>query len=131
MKKWTLPALVLMIAALVAVWWEKRPPELPEGFASGNGRIEATEIDIATQSPGRILEILAREGDFVKAGSVLAAWTHKCSWPNGTKLNPGFGRLKMPSSRQGPSWPNARVNSPPPKRWWLNTARGGSGRQTT
>jgi HlyD family secretion protein len=72
MKKWTLPALVLMIAALVAVWWEKRPPELPEGFASGNGRIEATEIDIATQSPGRILEILAREGDFVKAGSVLA-----------------------------------------------------------
>lgn len=45
---------------------------LPEGFASGNGRIEAVDIDISAKSPGRIKEILAGEGDFVKAGDVLA-----------------------------------------------------------
>ncbi len=43
-----------------------------EGFVSGNGRIEATEIDIATKFPGRIEDILVREGDFVTAGQSLA-----------------------------------------------------------
>ncbi|AOJ05373.1 hemolysin D [Burkholderia mayonis] len=43
-----------------------------DGFASGNGRIEATEIDVATKLPGRIDEILVDEGDFVKAGQPLA-----------------------------------------------------------
>lgn len=38
---------------------------------SGNGRIEATEIDVAARSGGRIKEILVNEGDFVKAGQVL------------------------------------------------------------
>src|SRR5690606_26512746 len=45
---------------------------LPAGFASGNGRIEAVEIDVATKIAGRIKEILANEGDFVTAGQVLA-----------------------------------------------------------
>jgi HlyD family secretion protein len=44
---------------------------LPSGIASANGRIEATEIDIATKTAGRIKEILADEGDFVTAGQVL------------------------------------------------------------
>ncbi|NDO95688.1 biotin/lipoyl-binding protein, partial [Proteus sp. G4441] len=42
------------------------------GFAQSNGRIEATEIDISTKTPGRIDTILVKEGDFVKAGEVLA-----------------------------------------------------------
>jgi HlyD family secretion protein len=45
---------------------------LPEGFAQGNGRIEATEVDVATKLPGRLLEVRAREGDRVEAGQVLA-----------------------------------------------------------
>ncbi|ENT05161.1 HlyD family secretion protein [Brucella sp. 63/311] len=45
---------------------------LPDGIASGNGRVEAVEIDISTKSPGRIREIFANEGSFVKAGDVLA-----------------------------------------------------------
>ncbi|MGD9923691.1 MAG: HlyD family secretion protein [Pseudorhodoplanes sp.] len=48
-----------------------RTPTLPTGFASANGRIEATEIDIATKTAGRVKEILAGEGDFVTAGQVL------------------------------------------------------------
>src|SRR5690606_30871064 len=45
---------------------------LAEGLASGNGRVEAEEIDVAAKSAGRVLEILAGEGDFVRAGQVLA-----------------------------------------------------------
>jgi HlyD family secretion protein len=39
---------------------------------SGNGRIEATEIDVATKLGGRVQEILVAEGEFVKAGQLLA-----------------------------------------------------------
>src|SRR5271165_138964 len=42
-------------------WLKLRPPGLPEGFASGNGRIEATEIDIDAKIPGRIQDVLVDE----------------------------------------------------------------------
>ncbi len=63
---------ITLIAVVGAAWWFLRPKELPTSIASGNGRIEATEINIATKTPGRIAEVLAREGDFVKTGEVLA-----------------------------------------------------------
>ena len=68
----TLVLACIAVAAAIIAWWILRPSGLPAGIVSGNGRIEATEIDIATKTPGRIVEILAREGDFVKAGAVLA-----------------------------------------------------------
>jgi HlyD family secretion protein len=49
-----------------------RGPALPTGFASGNGRIEATEYDIATKRPGRIATVAVREGDLVEPAQVLA-----------------------------------------------------------
>jgi HlyD family secretion protein len=49
-----------------------RGPVLPAGFASGNGRIEATEYDIATKRAGRIAEVMVREGDMVSPGQILA-----------------------------------------------------------
>ncbi len=67
----TLIGIAILIVALVT-WWIFRPADLPLNIVTGNGRIEATEIDIATKIPGRIVEILPREGDFVKAGEVLA-----------------------------------------------------------
>lgn len=48
------------------------PPGLPAGFASSNGRIEATEVDIASKIAGRIDTILVKEGQFVHRGEVLA-----------------------------------------------------------
>ncbi|OAD12808.1 HlyD family secretion protein [Achromobacter insolitus] len=42
------------------------------GFVSGNGRIEATEIDVAAKLAGRVQEVLAVEGEFVAAGQPLA-----------------------------------------------------------
>jgi HlyD family secretion protein len=66
-------ALALLAAAGIgADWWLHRPLGLPPGFASGNGRLEADEIDIATKFAGRVAEIRADEGDRVAAGQVLA-----------------------------------------------------------
>jgi HlyD family secretion protein len=45
---------------------------LPEGFASSNGRIEATEVDVASKLAGRLTEVVPREGDRVEAGVVVA-----------------------------------------------------------
>lgn len=49
------------------------PSDLPpEGFARGNGRIEADLIDISTRMTGRVAEIAVREGDLVQPGDPLA-----------------------------------------------------------
>ncbi len=44
----------------------------PEGFARGNGRIEADLVDISPRLAGRVAEIKVREGDRVQPGDVLA-----------------------------------------------------------
>lgn len=62
----------LAVGAAVLLWPLLRPNGLPAGLASGNGRIEAVEIDVATKLPGRLATITVREGDFVAAGEVLA-----------------------------------------------------------
>jgi HlyD family secretion protein len=49
-----------------AYWWHASHPGLPLGIVSGNGRIEADEIDIDTKFAGRIAEMLADEGDMVR-----------------------------------------------------------------
>jgi len=69
-----LAAAALAVAAAVAwqAWTSLRPDGPGEGFASGNGRIEATEIDVATKLAGRVVDIAVNEGDFVRAGQTLA-----------------------------------------------------------
>jgi HlyD family secretion protein len=64
--------LAVLAAGGYYAWQSSHNGALPEGLASGNGRIEAVEIDVSAKSPGRIKEILVDEGDFVKAGDVLA-----------------------------------------------------------
>ncbi|MDH2350272.1 HlyD family efflux transporter periplasmic adaptor subunit [Bradyrhizobium sp. SSUT112] len=72
-KGWLAVLLVVVLAAGGYYAWQKLGRDnLPPEIASGNGRIEAVEIDIATKTPGRIREILVREGDFVTVGQVLA-----------------------------------------------------------
>jgi HlyD family secretion protein len=45
---------------------------LPEGLYVGNGRLEATEVQIASKTPGRLAEVLVDEGDKVSKGQLLA-----------------------------------------------------------
>ena len=72
-KRWLIALLVVVLGASGYFAWQKLGGgSLPQGFASGNGRIEAVEIDIASKTPGRIRDILVREGDFVTVGQVLA-----------------------------------------------------------
>ena len=52
-----------------AWWWHSRQGGVPLGIVSGNGRIEADEIDIDTKFAGRIAEMFADEGDMVKAAA--------------------------------------------------------------
>lgn len=73
--KKTIRIAVFAAVLLALAWWgwqhfsDNGPGE---GFASGNGRIEATEIDISTKLAGRIEDILVDEGDFITAGQPLA-----------------------------------------------------------
>lgn len=67
-----LPVIMLVVALAGYYGWTRmQAPGLPEGFAAGNGRIEATEIDVAALTGGRIADITIAEGDFVRAGDVL------------------------------------------------------------
>lgn len=68
--------LLSIVAALVLITWfswknlqENGPGP---GFASGNGRIEATEVDVAAKLGGRIDDVLVKEGDFVRRGQAVA-----------------------------------------------------------
>lgn len=63
---------VILACVLAYLVWNTTLTSIPEGFYTGNGRIEATEIDIATKLAGRIEHILADEGDFVEKGQALA-----------------------------------------------------------
>ncbi|MBP9047961.1 MAG: HlyD family efflux transporter periplasmic adaptor subunit [Tabrizicola sp.] len=68
-------AVAIVLAAVAAIgWyvWDQNTGGLPEGFATGNGRIEADQIDIATKVPGRVAEIRVNEGQLVQPGEVLA-----------------------------------------------------------
>ncbi len=66
--------LLLVVGTLGGgVYWLNRSNNaLPVGIVSGNGRIEADEIDIATKFAGRVAEILADEGSTVSAGQLVA-----------------------------------------------------------
>lgn len=72
-KRWLPLILIAVLGAAAYYAWDRFGSHgLPVGIAGGNGRIEAVEIDISAKIPGRVKEILVNEGDFVKAGQVLA-----------------------------------------------------------
>ena len=65
--------LLALVAAAIAGWWLwGRPAPLPAGLLQANGRIEGDHYTVASKRPGRVARILAREGDAVQAGQVLA-----------------------------------------------------------
>src|SRR5215475_5300784 len=71
-KKRLLAAAALLVVILVGVYaWRQLQPS-DETLASSNGRIEATEIDVATKLGGRVQDIFVDEGDFVTNGQPLA-----------------------------------------------------------
>jgi HlyD family secretion protein len=76
-RLWRRTLILLILLALGgaggAIYWLKfSQPSLPPGFASGNGRLEADEIDISTKFAGRVAQLFVDEGDTVKPGQVVA-----------------------------------------------------------
>ena len=77
-RRWWLRIAVLLVILAGGAgggyyyWWQYLRAALPSGIVYGNGRLEADEIDIDTKYAGRIAEMLADEGDMVKAGQVVA-----------------------------------------------------------
>ena len=61
-------------AAILAVigWIVFTGPDVPRGFARGNGRLEANEVYVATKYPGRVFQVVVDEGDTVQAGQIVA-----------------------------------------------------------
>jgi multidrug efflux pump subunit AcrA (membrane-fusion protein) len=73
LKIWLCAAAIAVGCVAAYFFWKSlQPPKLPHGFASSNGRIEATEIDVATKLGERIKDELVDEGDYVAAGQELA-----------------------------------------------------------
>ncbi|MEW9680918.1 HlyD family secretion protein [Pseudomonas sp. TE50-2] len=66
-------ALVLLLLAAGGLgYWKSLHDRLPEGLSMGNGRLESTEVQIASKIPGRLAEVLVDEGDKVTRGQLLA-----------------------------------------------------------
>jgi HlyD family secretion protein len=72
---------IILAAAVVLVgggaagylaWQQHEASLLPAGIVSVNGRVEATQVDISTKIPGRVVEIVPHEGDMVSPGEVVA-----------------------------------------------------------
>ncbi|WP_095108708.1 HlyD family secretion protein [Pseudomonas sp. Irchel 3E20] len=64
--------LVLLVGAGAFGYWKSSQDRLPEGLSMGNGRLEATEVQIASKIPGRLAEVRVDEGDKVLKGQLLA-----------------------------------------------------------
>lgn len=69
---WIIPVVVIAGGAFFGYqYWKAKRFALPEGIASGNGRIESKLVDVAAKEPLRVKEILVDEGDRVEPGQVL------------------------------------------------------------
>nr|WP_091684726.1 HlyD family efflux transporter periplasmic adaptor subunit [Methylocapsa palsarum] len=72
---WKLILALILIAVVVCggfYWWRQRQARLPAGIVSGNGRVEAQEIDIETKFAGRVAQLFVDEGDMVAPGQIVA-----------------------------------------------------------
>ncbi|OGT54736.1 MAG: hypothetical protein A3E01_18650 [Gammaproteobacteria bacterium RIFCSPHIGHO2_12_FULL_63_22] len=68
---WSLLAVVVLAGgAALAYQWLRVPP-LPTGFAYASGHVEATEVRLAAETGGRVVQQRLVEGQPVQAGDVL------------------------------------------------------------
>ncbi|EPF74504.1 HlyD family secretion protein [Acinetobacter rudis] len=71
-NKISIAAAVVVIGIAAYFIWQYMHKSDQDVLVSGNGRIEATEINVASKFAGQLEDVLVKEGDFVEAGQVLA-----------------------------------------------------------
>ncbi len=69
---WLTIAAVAGVSLLAGLALRQFSPRRPPSFASGNGRLEAMDVDVAAHAAGRLVQVVVREGDRVRAGQILA-----------------------------------------------------------
>ena len=72
LKKLTLAGAIVVLGLLAYLVWKNMNKPDTDALVSGNGRIEATEINVSSKLSGQLEEILVKEGDFVEPGQILA-----------------------------------------------------------
>lgn len=68
---------LFIVLGVGAWWWQEFGQVTDERFAKSNGRLEATEIDVATKMAGRVDTVFVQEGDLVAANQVVAEMDQK------------------------------------------------------
>jgi HlyD family secretion protein len=68
---WTLIGVLVVVLASSVLYFLTRPEPLPEGFVYGSGHIEGTELRVASEVSGRVVEQRMQEGEAVSAGAAL------------------------------------------------------------
>lgn len=67
-----LPIFLLILIAASLVWYfSSQSARAETGRLAASGTIEATQVDVAPELSGRILEVRVREGDAVRSGELL------------------------------------------------------------
>lgn len=68
---WLLLGLGAVVLVALLVMYRISSAPLPEGLLQVNGRIEGDTTTVAAKYPGKVREIMAKEGDLVEVGQVL------------------------------------------------------------
>ena len=77
-KRWIIRIIIIVVVLAVvaeAVYFlgpSLFPQGAAEGFVRASGRIEGRTIEVASKIPGRVVELLADEGQELRAGEVVA-----------------------------------------------------------
>jgi multidrug resistance efflux pump len=66
-----IPLIVILAFVGVGAWWWSQRQAQAATEITGSGTIEAVTTNIGPQVPGRVVQVLASEGEAVQAGQVL------------------------------------------------------------
>ena len=119
-----LPALlVVAVAGAGYLGWRLLGDHGPgAGFVSGNGRIEATEIDVAAKLPGRVQDVLVRKATLSPPASRWRACRSIPCWPSAPRPWPS-------SSARSTAWPappprprSVKATNWRPRPWWRSAS---------
>ena len=115
--------LVLVAAASAFFYFRMQPEPQPGQLVYGSGRIEADEVRIAPEVPGRLIENRWREGETVRAGELIARID-----PVDFELAAGQASAQLAASRRAASEIDAQTHL---ARHHVETSRGDLARYET